>query len=198
MTKIHIFGSLSGTEPYPDRHHCSFAVEAAGGLYWFDAGENCSHTAHNMGLDVMKMRCLFISHPHIDHLDGLPGLLHTIHKFVGREHRLPEYGSFNIVIPDTDRYEAAMTLTFGQNRNFSFPHSVRTTRDGILYDDCAVRVEAYHNHHLPHEEGTPWRSFSFKITVYDDDFIPAALKYMADLAKHLAAKAERCRIPAAK
>ena len=30
----------------------------------------------------------------------------------------------------------------------------------------------------------------------DDDFIPTALKYMADLAKYLADKAESCRIPA--
>ena len=30
---------------------------------------------------------------------------------------------------------------------------------------------------------------------YDDEFIPTALKYMADLAKHLADKVERARIP---
>lgn len=68
--KLHFLGTCSGTEPMPDRKHTSFAIETGDRLYWFDAGEGCSYTAHLMGLDLLSLCKVVISHPHMDHVGG--------------------------------------------------------------------------------------------------------------------------------
>ena len=77
---LHILGTCSGTEPMPGRHHMAFAIEAGERLYWFDAGENSAYTAHLMGVDLLALRAIIISHSHLDHIDGLPHLLFTLMK----------------------------------------------------------------------------------------------------------------------
>ena len=79
-TKLTILGSCSGTEPIPNRHHTSITLEHAGKLYWFEAGENCSYSAHLLGIDLATTEAIFISHTHMDHLGGLPNLLWTMRK----------------------------------------------------------------------------------------------------------------------
>ena len=78
--EIFVLGSCSGTEPQAGRHHTSWVLRYRNELYWFDAGENCSYTAHLAGLDLLTSRAVFISHPHIDHIGGLPNLYWTIAK----------------------------------------------------------------------------------------------------------------------
>ena len=62
--KITFLGTCSGTEPMPNRKHVSFVIEHAGAVYWFDAGEGCSYTAHLAGIDLLSTRAVFISHTH--------------------------------------------------------------------------------------------------------------------------------------
>ena len=69
--KLVFLGTCAGTEPMPDRKHAAIALEVEGRLYWFDAGEGCSYTAHNLGMDVLKVKTVVISHPHLDHTGGL-------------------------------------------------------------------------------------------------------------------------------
>ena len=76
--KIHFLGTCAGTEPIPGRQHMSFVIESNGALYWFDAGEGCSRTAYLNGLDLMGVKAVFISHPHMDHTGGLANLIWTI------------------------------------------------------------------------------------------------------------------------
>ena len=60
------------------RNHVSWALDVNGRLYWFDAGESCSHTAYLLGLDLMAIRSIFISHPHIDHVGGALRIVRAI------------------------------------------------------------------------------------------------------------------------
>ena len=82
--KLTFLGSCSGTEPMPDRFHTSYVIEHGGGVYWFDAGEGCSYNAHLMGIDLLAIRSLCISHCDLDHVGGLVNLLGTIRKLEGR------------------------------------------------------------------------------------------------------------------
>src|SRR5690606_38506942 len=51
-------GTCSGTEPEPGRCHVAWVLLVDGALYWFDAGENCSRTAHLLGLDLLAVKAI--------------------------------------------------------------------------------------------------------------------------------------------
>ena len=59
--KLFFLGTCSGTEPMPGRHHVAWVLQLHEKLYWFDAGECCSHTAHVLGLNLQNIRAVFIT-----------------------------------------------------------------------------------------------------------------------------------------
>ena len=181
--KLYIFGTCSGTEPMPGRHHVSFAAQHGEDLCWFDAGETCSRTAHLMGVDLMRIRKIVISHTHDDHIGGLYNLLFNIRKLDGLYHTLA-CRDLELCIPDLRVWRglvAAYRITEGHftrvtdteapggksmSTEFvfeggSFRIHAREYGDGVLFEDEGFRVTALHNRHLPHREGEPWRSFGF-------------------------------------
>ena len=44
-----------------------------------------------------------------------------------------------------------------------FTVTPKQVEDGLLFDDGVMRVTAFHNNHLRHNEGEPWRSFTYRI-----------------------------------
>lgn len=159
--KLHIFGSCAGTEPMPERHHTAWALETGGGLYWFDAGETCSYTAHLMGLELLSVRAVFISHTHMDHIGGIGNLFWNIRKLSVVKNQQP--GDIELFIPNLSSWEAILALLKNTEGNFrcNFAINAHGVNDGIIFDDGAVRVEALHNLHLG--DSLPWRSFSYRI-----------------------------------
>ena len=161
--KIHFLGTCAGTEPMPGRKHTAFALEHSGKLYWFDAGEGCSYTAHNLGLDLLKVEKIILSHPHIDHTGGLANLLWTIRNLHWLK-KTEKMTDIEIFLPVSGVFEAVMGLLRCNEPNFSlapYLHPIKI-QDGVLFDAGDLRVTAFHNTHMaPLEEG--WRSFSFLI-----------------------------------
>ena len=167
MSMIHILGSDSGTEPMPGRKHTCWILEHEGELYWFDAGEYASWSAHNQGFDLLKVRRIFISHPHIDHTAGLPGLLWNIRKlmYVHQVEEIPPVELYTPDLPLVESVESFLESTGSSVRN-GYRLKVSRIADGEIYRDSKVRVEARHTLHLgPVSAGEPWRAFSFRITL---------------------------------
>lgn len=185
--KLYVFGSCSGTEPMEGRHHTSLAIEVKGRIYWFDAGENCSYTAHLMGVDLLNVSDIFISHTHMDHVGGLGNLLWNIRKLSGVKRQLPSYGGVQVYIPNLETYYAILTMLKNTEGNYKTEYEtlVKQISDATLLKNDDIEVAARHNFHLP-KKGDDWQSFSFRITAEDKKVIYSAdVKSLEDLQEFL-------------
>ena len=163
--KLYFLGTCSGTEPFLDRNHASFALQTGGNLYFFDAGEGCSKTAHLLGLDLMATQCVVISHPHMDHVGGLTNHLWTVRKLMRAYGRTPLFDCLRVYVPCKETWDGVMMILHNTEGNFvspSYPLEGKTYAAGVLFDDGRVRVTAYPNTHIRCNEGEV-RSYSFLI-----------------------------------
>ncbi len=163
--KIYFLGTCAGTEPWPDRHHASFAVTVGSRVYWFDAGEGCSFTAHNLGLDLLSVTKIVISHTHMDHVGGLGNLLWNIRKMTKVKKNAPAFGDIDLYIPVLETYEGLSMLLRNTERKFekNFEIYAHKVISGVLFDDGYMKVTAFHNTHLQKEETDSELSFSYLI-----------------------------------
>jgi len=163
--KIHFLGTCSGTEPMPNMHHQSWILEVNGVNYWFDAGENCAHRAYTSGIDVTKTAALFVSHPHIDHIGGLPNILQCMLKLTGRyKKELIRDNTLTILFPDLPLLDAIKRIAFcGRTTTGRFQIHGEQISDGIIFQDENIKVTALHNAHMKEDGTNGWHSFSFLI-----------------------------------
>ena len=164
-------GTCAGTEPMPDRKHTSFAIEYNGKVYWFDAGAGCSYTAHLLGIDLLSVRAIFISHTHMDHVGGLANLLWDIRKLNGREKdpaRRISDRRIDLFIPDLQVWQGVRQLLHGTEGQFAIDFDLAATdyADGAIFGDGDFQVRALHNRHLGvPATGEAWKSYSFGIEI---------------------------------
>ena len=161
--KFYFLGTCAGTKPISGWHHQSFAMEVGQAVYWFDAGECSSYTAHIMGLNFLQVKTVFISHTHFDHVGGLANLFWNMKKLKGKS--IGAFDKVNLFIPNRDAWKGIKTLLEADRRNFSeyIPVEPFDVHDGIIFSDENILVEAIHTEHLGKPENGEWKSFSYKI-----------------------------------
>ena len=165
MLKFTFLGTCSGTEPMPNRHHSSVILELGDKYYWFDAGENCSHRAYTTGVDVARVRAVFISHMHVDHIGGLANLMSVIRK-VHRVTGIPQINNncYDIFVPSLKTLNSVKDVAGIPTAPCKGVNAIEhEISDGVLYEDENLRVTALHNTHLKETGEKGWHAYSFLI-----------------------------------
>jgi ribonuclease BN (tRNA processing enzyme) len=75
--EIVFLGTADGL-PNADRLHAAMLVRLAGATILLDCGEPCAHTLKRRGEDFDAVDAVFVTHCHVDHVGGLPMLLHAM------------------------------------------------------------------------------------------------------------------------
>jgi len=163
--KIYFLGTCAGTEPMPDRKHMSFAIESSKKVYWFDAGEGCSYTGHNLGIDLLAVKNIFISHTHMDHVGGLGNLLWNIRKLRYEKQSKPYFGDVELYIPNMYTWEGLHKLLIHTETGFASDYEVNAhqVENGVLIDDGIMKVTALKNTHLAPDNTDARVSYTYKI-----------------------------------
>lgn len=86
-----IFLGTSSAIPSRYRNHSALALKAFGELILFDCGEGTQRQMIKSKLSPMKIKKIFITHLHGDHILGIPGIIQSL-GFRGRTEKLKIYG----------------------------------------------------------------------------------------------------------
>ncbi len=164
---ITILGS-SSAKPTPDRHHSAQIVNIHEQYYLVDAGEAVQQQMFRYGINPLKIRGVFISHLHGDHVYGLFPLLSTMGLY-GRETSLKIYAPapFGDILAGYQKY-------FGGELPYPLEWvEVDTTKHQVIFENRSVEVLSLPlRHRLPtsgylfREKQPPLNVNKFKIEKY--------------------------------
>lgn len=128
----------SGAVPIAGRHLTSFALRSRkGNVRLFDCGEGTQYRLQAAGLSLHRIRTIFITHFHGDHIFGLPGLL-TSMKLQDRRDSLTivsPSGLHDLITPLPGLQEFPFEIIW-----LEIPHTLDSTE--IVYETPRVIVTA--------------------------------------------------------
>jgi ribonuclease Z len=91
MLRLTLLG-VGTAVPDQDRENTHMVWEAPDGLLLIDCGGSTYQRLLRANLDPLKLRGIFLTHSHADHINGLPALLFQL-ALAGYQRRLPIYGN---------------------------------------------------------------------------------------------------------
>lgn len=140
--KITTLGTSHG-DPTWCRFNSSTLYETGGAMYLIDCGAPCDALLCRKGKDNSKLRAIFCTHMHNDHVGGVTEMIKTLEKYPKPEQHtsiyFPEKGAAEALIP----WLSAMHISLTGLIDF------RLTSPGEIYSDENITVEAYPTDHIP-------------------------------------------------
>ena len=138
MTRLELNILGCGSAMMTPRHQPSCQVlNVRDNLMMIDCGEGAQLAVRRMGLKLMRLNHIFISHLHGDHCFGLPGLVSTM-ALLKRSNSLTIH-----TFKDGAELFAQMLDYFCRERPFEVRFNVIDTHKRIIYEDDAITVTSF-------------------------------------------------------
>lgn len=138
--QINILGCGSATPSLRHLPSCQ-VIDFRDKLMMIDCGEGAQLSMRRFRLKFSRLRHIFISHLHGDHVLGLPGLLSTLslHEMTGKVtvHTFAEGAEILSKVIDF----------FCPERSYELEFDVIDHKGGLVYEDHALSVEAFPLYH---------------------------------------------------
>lgn len=141
MIKVIILGT-AGSAPTKTRHLPSVALIRDGDILLFDCGEGTQFQMLEYGINAVKVKAIFLSHAHGDHIIGIAGLVRTMAL---NSRRTP----LQIFVPKG--YEKVIrNLVVFDKAMISYPIEIKGIKPGLIYKGKDYTVSAFKvNHSIP-------------------------------------------------
>ncbi len=152
--RITTLGTSHGSHTYC-RFNTATLVEVGDVSYLIDAGSPASALMLRGEKRIQPLRGVFLTHMHEDHAGGLPGVIKALLK-------APDPGQHtDVFLPEVEA-RAGLEAWLVAIR-LRWP--LRTVRDGPIYEDDLISLEATRTKHLSDRYGPA--SFSYRMTIGD-------------------------------
>lgn len=160
--KIYTLGTSHGDATYCRFNSSTVYETADGSLYLLDAGTPVEALMTRKGLKIQRLRAVFITHMHDDHVSGITNIIKSAVKYpAGREHGLAVFLPEAEALPPLRGWLDALHLKYDHLVTFG------TVSDGVLYADNNLRITAIRTRHLT-VNGVP-SSFAYLLEFHRED-----------------------------
>ena len=157
---IHVIMAGTGTPNYdPIRNPSCVGVIAGGEFMLFDMGDGCTKTLDSMNLPINKIKTIFLTHFHSDHMNGL-GQLIGFTWVQGRKERVHVYGP-----PGAENVVDGFALAAKEDI------AIRSNPEGLNTLDGKLAVAVAHEFAYP-EDGSPiivWKNNGVVVKAFKND-----------------------------
>lgn len=143
--------------PTATRFNSASVLEVGDSLYLFEAGAPVNALMLRKNLDLDRLKAVFVSHAHEDHIGGLPGLIKSLNK---RPETAPCTAIF---LPEKQTCDAVTAFVAATHRMWTENVLTMTViRPGEVYADGHIRVTAWPTAHA-RNEGKDFPTFAFAV-----------------------------------
>ncbi|MFP3165947.1 MAG: ribonuclease Z [Nitrososphaeria archaeon] len=148
-----VFLGTSAAVPTKERNTASIYITTTNGAYLFDAGEGLQKQLQIARLNPIKIKAVFISHIHFDHVLGLPGLLMTM-ALMNRKEPLTIVGTRKLF---------QFLKMFGEKfyMDLTFDVEFVEAHQGSVYENKEIKVTAFPTIHST--ESYAYRIYEYKL-----------------------------------
>jgi ribonuclease Z len=128
-----VFLGTASAAPTPERNLSSLAIRCSGEWLLFDCPEGCQQQMLRANVSYMRLNNIFLTHMHLDHVLGLPGLIATL-QMHQRQNPLFVY------VPNGWKNKALQIIRLAPRTDFEV--SIKEMEKGLAYKGNGFTVSA--------------------------------------------------------